>query len=271
MNYKLFAALFAAAVVFPALASAGTILAFQSGATDPTSGGWTKTAPACTGPGGCSPNPTSGAVPNDLGTTPAWNVTDPSTEQGGLLNYYKHMNPSDLALAAVNGWVLDVNVRVTDGPSTAPNPAVFVSFETATARYALFFGTNPIGAASVAVSVGQDPNTGNLISGATYDTNGPGYHDYSLVYDPTLGGQVELFVDGVKRIGNYFGDTYVPLSRIVWGSDSSDFTGSANFASVSFTVNDSPSAPEPDTLLMLATGMLGLAVQQLLVRRRSAS
>ena len=264
MNYKLFAALVAAAVVFPALASAGTILAFQSGATDPTSGGWFKTASVCTS--GC---PTSGAVPNDLGTTPAWNVTDPSTDQ--LLNYSKQIDPSDIALAVVNGWVLDVNVRVTDPPSTASNPAVFVSFETATARYALFFGTNPIGAASVAVSVGQDPNTGNLISGATYDTNGPGYHDYSLVYDPALHGETELFVDGVKRIGNYFGDTYVPLSRIVWGSDSSDFTGSANFASVSFTVNDSPSAPEPDTLLMLATGMLGLAVQQLLVRRRSAS
>ncbi len=244
-------ALFAGITLSPWVVSANMIASYVA-ATDPLTQGWSLTQPSCALPG-CSPgNPVAGAV-NDAGT-PAWNVSDPSPQSGSLLNYHRDVANPDVATAQANGWVLSANLRVLDPLITTPNPSVFVSYETGTGqRFILFFGTNNFGGATPSVSLGFD-GVDNLIP-VSWDpgAGGLGYHLYELKYDPSVQ-RAALFIDGTERIGNYEGDIFTvphPRQAVVWGSDSSAHTGAANYASVSFSINDS-AAPEPGSFLLLA-------------------
>ena len=122
-----------------------------------------------------------------------------------------------------HGWTLSTRLRVVDTPD-AVDFSVSANFNVDTINYGFAFGSEADGDPIVLLTTGFD---GLNAVGPTFtlEGSGGGYHQYDLVFDP-VSGTADLFVDGIERISEYGGYTFVNgLERISFGAQQSNSTG----------------------------------------------
>ncbi len=233
-------------VVTPA--QAATLLFSHSGATNPTTEGWTASGTS-----------SKSAVVNDLGTgVDAWRVYDPggASISGTYTRVFTSTQTSD---ALLTGWTLDATIRyVPPDPliaTSATNNAwcTVMMDEGITDRrtlYGVYFGNNIGGDTLVRLYGATDSFT---VSG--------GYHDYQLVWNPETA-NASLFIDGELKLSGYEGGgiDYVSAGRVYWGDNTSTAITSgrgAHYAYVGLTTGTA-AIPEPSrsSLMLLAAGAL---------------
>jgi len=238
--------------VFIKSAHASTVLFNHTGAANPTTEGWTTS--------GSSEN---GAIVDDLGTgIDAWKVI----EQGGANSrtYNQTLTTTQLSDALLTGWTLDATIRfVPPDPlaSTALSNNAWCTFlvdeGVAGSRdlYGIYFGCDVDGNTLVRL----------YSTGATY-TLTPGYHDYSLVWDPVTQ-LASFFIDGELKVSDYVGSTITNsgTSRVYWGDNTTTNATTergAHYSYVGFSIGTA-AAPEPNKILLL-----GVALVAVVTRRR---
>lgn len=242
---------FVLALTLPSLNA--TTIAYHVGRNDPTTEGWIEVGPFC--------SPSCPTAPDASATSVAWNVTVPATRYYTTLTYDTSVSNAQVLTGQTNGWTLDAELAVLDPAGTAPNASVFVSYETGTTRYGMFFGTDADGNAEVSLSSGYDAVTG-ITAFQTIDTGLTSFNNYQLVWN-TAEGAADLYINGTLEVTGYTGDTYQPGQAVIFGADGSPGAGSGSYARVSLDIVDGASAPEPDTTFLVGSGclMVGLLIR----------
>ncbi len=213
-----------------AVSSHASIYMQHSGATDPLSEGWEIY-------GTPQGDITVGTI-NDNGTQ-AWFIDDNSTLRNSIYPYVHYLDSADVADAISDGWFMNLTLRVVD-VSDAVDPSIAARVAYNNTSFILNFGSQADGDPIVRLGVG----TSNEY---VLEGTGGGYHDYSLVYDPTQN-SADLFVDGTEVLSDYTGEFQNIPSRIDWGGISSFDTGHGNYSSVAFAI------PEPSSALLVGMG-----------------
>lgn len=242
-------ALSACALLWPCAAHSATVLFSHNGSADPATEGWNRSTTTTT---------VTGTAYDDDGTA-VWKVTDPGNSTGGTsLYYHAAMNATVLSTAMTSGWELSATLSIpTDDPTsgvawtTTGNTWLgFIANESAGVRryWALIFGRAANGDTLVAAN-----------GFGTARTLSPGYHDYSLVYDPVTT-QVTISIDGEVWQTGYTGSTTGAGSNTVYWGDNSGQTAvipprSTYYESVQFSIG---AAPEPSRFFLLASGLFTL-------------
>jgi hypothetical protein len=248
------AALGANATVLAGTAKAGMIAEYQADA-DPTTEGFTAVSfntPSTVGP-----------IPSDLGL-PAWSIT--GSDQTSEFGYASpSLTGAQQAAIAANGFTLTLVARAIQNVA----PAFTSSMETWVAgatvnygglRWIIALGIDAAGDTVVFLptTYGLEPGGSVAGDGPSYTLVGSGssYNTYQLAYDPTTG-LANLFVNGTEEIAGYAGDTSFVLS------DAADFDavsgGQGNFNFVELASGPSPTVPEPTSLAIFASALVGLA------------
>ncbi|MGE9289396.1 MAG: hypothetical protein ACQKBT_00310 [Puniceicoccales bacterium] len=226
---------FLAAVSF---VNAATVFIEHSGATDPTTEGWSA----------------SGTSSLGSATTGAWSVDDDSTT--AALLYIESLASADEVEANSTGWELSVTLQVTDTNNSA-DLTRYVDYVDSIndARWGMDFGSTAEGYLTVSLRS----------SALSYTFNDGDYHSFSLVYD-SVSGTASLFADGGSSaiLSGYEGMDAGSISTglIRWGSSSSGATGSADYSAVAFST-----IPEASSSALMA--ML-IAFGFCLIKRRYA-
>lgn len=243
----------------PTLTHAATVLDLHSGATDPTTTGWSTIGFPSNG------TATSGAVLDDLGTgVDAWRVEDRGLTKGDLGWYSYDLTAEQTTNALTYGWKMSVNMRTVDVPDTvsASDASPFFGFRDGTRSAQVHLGTEADGD-PVALYVNGVTNPTATVQGA-----GNGYNLYEMIFTPGAG--ISLSIDGTQYLTN-LGTIAVsrPTARVIFGTGSSYTQGQGHFASVTFeTFEPAPVVPLPASLPMLAGG---LVIAGVVARRRRAS
>ncbi|MEN3942377.1 PEP-CTERM sorting domain-containing protein [Prosthecobacter sp. SYSU 5D2] len=230
-------------IALPLGSAASTVLLSHSGSANPTTQGWSRASTS---------NVVAGAY-NDNGRE-VWRVYDAGlTTSANNLNYSGTLNAATVASVMDSGWELSATLRVPeDDPdhsiAMAAGSNIWIGFiinETDTNRRAWAF------------MFGRAENGDTLVStygSGTPRTLAPGYHDYSMVYDPATA-LVTVSIDGE------FWKTYAGASsssngtqQVYWGDNSGQTSTqpgrAAYYESVQFA-----SVPEPSRLLLLGLGI----------------
>lgn len=243
-------------LAMPLCSAASTILFSHSGSANPTTEGWSRTS-------------TSNVVAeafNDNGRE-VWRVYDAGlTTSANNLNYSASLNAAAVASVMDTGWELSATLSVpADDPDHSIALAVgsnmwigFIINDSATTRraWAFMFGRTAEGDTLVNT---YGPGGGSSL------TLSPGYHDYSMVYDPATA-LVTVSVDGE------FWKTYAGASstgnstqQVYWG-DNSGQTSTQPGRAVYYESVQFAAIPEPSRAVFM-----GLGVAFLGFRRRRGS
>lgn len=232
---------------------AATTLFTFDGSSAPTTQGWSTSSSA---------THVIGSSYNDNGTN-VWRIYDPGTAAGGgtlaNLNYATTLNTTLKDSVMASGWELSATLKI---PETDPTSSVAWALGSNT--WVGFIANNAAAGNRQlwALQWGRDAS-GNAIVSA-YGTSGsltlaPGYHDYSIVYDP-LTSLASIFIDG-EFWKTYGGGPIAGTgsNQVYWGDNSSQAVSqperSAYYASVEFTMNTA-AVPEPSRLLLITlTGL----------------
>jgi hypothetical protein len=194
-------------------------------------------------------------TPSAVPALNAWNTAN--SYSSGVYSYGHALTPSELALAASEGWTLTVHSRLVTDFGLDSDPSCFVDFAlTPSTRLLISFSLDYNGDIKV------HPNG----SVPTYlPTDGLGwlqYHTHQLVYDP-MSNTADYYFDGVKM--NTFPLSPIPVTGVDgvrFGNGSATGTGSMNFNRVELetrqthqilasydagTAGNPPVAPDPVT------------------------
>lgn len=207
----------------------------------------------------------------DDGGTSVWRIYDPGTAAGGgtlaNLNYSASLGAALKDSVMESGWELTATVKVPDADPTASTAWAlgsntwvgFIANNATTGNRQLW-----------ALQWGRDAEGNTLVS--AYGASGsltltPGYHDYSIVYDP-LTSLATISIDGeVWKTYTAGAITGTGSNQVYWGDNSSQAAAqperSAYYASVQFS--QTTAVPEPSRGLLL----VGAGVLSLVLRRRS--
>jgi len=209
-------------------AGQGAILIQHSGATDPTSEGFSLSGAGVTGP-----------VLDDMGVS-AWIM---QTTNGSPLNYLQTLTPIQQSEIGGANWDLSATVRSVQYTHTGrvqfsagPEGAFFLNF-----------GVDTKGDPTVSVTSDLSRPTFVLTNrGSTYNT-------YQLLYE-AADNSASLWVNGVREVNNIKGDSSYSSSYwgVDWGESQSPFGMQANWNSVFLTTPE----PSPAALLFLGSGVL---------------
>lgn len=239
-------ALSVCALLWPCAAHSATVLFSHTGSNNPATEGWSRSTSTTT---------VIGEAYNDNGT-PVWRITDPGGSSGGTNLYYiTTLNASSLNTVMTSGWELSATISVpndypTSGEAWGVDSNIWLGFaatEGAGRRYwALTFGRDASGNTRVTAA-----------GSATTKTLTPGYHDYSLVYDPVTA-RVTISIDGeVWQTSNNGATASAGTNMLYWGDNNGQSSiipkRSAYYESVQFSIGV---APEPSRLLLLAAGAM---------------
>ena len=241
-----------AAFVSPALA---VPIISHVGSNDPTTEGWTPDSIA------------NGFVEGGTETTASgshdyWRMVDFSTAHNSNPHY-----TADLSAANLSGdWTFEASVRVVGGPTVIqPYPAPIVSVYDNVSAWQLNMGDD---------FVCLVDNTGCAVTAPiSFDD----YHIFLYQFSHNGAGTVDdlldIFIDGTLVFNN-IGRSIVAdapgslINSLYFGMSSSANIGDANYELVLFDDGTAPPppVPEPSTILLLGTGILGLIGYR---RRRS--
>lgn len=235
-------------------AQASTPLFSFEGSAAPNTQGWTS---------GGTTN-VIGSTYNDNGTS-VWRIYDPGTAAvPGTLSNLTYAATLGAALkdsVMSSGWELSATIKVPEADPTTgeawgngSNTWVgFIANNAATGNRQLW-----------ALQWGRDAQGNTLLS--SYGVSGtlvltPGYHDYSIVYDP-LTALATISVDGEVWRSTYAGGPIAGTgtNQVYWGDNNSQPSAqparSAYYAAVNFAVTTT-TVPEPSRLvLLLAAGCI---------------
>lgn len=233
-------------------AQASTLLFSHVGAVNPTTEGWTFSGTVQTG-----------AITNDLGTgVDAWKVYEQGGSNAGTYN--KTLTIGQLSEALQIGWTLDATIRFIP-----PDPLVVTSLGN-NAWCTLLIDEGVAGKRDLyGLYFGNDLSGNTLVrlyaTGATYTVD-PGYHDYSIRWDPSTQ-LASFFIDGVLKASDYAGSTIdnTGTSRVYWGDNTTTAITpgrGAHYAYVGLSTGVA-AVPEPGRI-----GLLMLAAAAGIFRRR---
>jgi hypothetical protein len=224
-----------ALLAMASFAHAATIIS-HTGSADPTteSPAWGVGGAGTFGPGGTD-------------TKPYWDVsTTFAGDSTAEAYYYCTLTPGDVS----GNWLAEATVKVPTltsgdwGPSDA-----YLNLYVGTSWY--FIGLSDAG---LYQSTGGGGYT-NQLYGFTPDTST--YYTMSM---KQTGTGVDVYVDGIMRASNITpraGANYGNLLYWGDGGPNSQMAGRSQWNSVVFDTNAAPT-PEPGTLVLLATGLIGL-------------
>jgi len=227
-------------VAMSLVASAGhAAIALHTGQTDPVTEGWTKFRPFS--------SVDTFPVADDLGLgIDAWSIDDnagfgPPGHDGV---YGQLLTPGQISTVESLGWRYGVRMRIVDSELGVTHDSIMASVIDSTHTYTMQFGRTATGKPLVMVTTGEDV-------GPTFEVNdlNNSYHLYELLFSP-VSDSASLYVDGILQTSGYTGRLGADLGtgtgatgNINFGSTSNNFTGQANYASVTFD-----SVPEPSSI-----------------------
>lgn len=233
------------ALLMPCAANASTVLFSHTGSTNPTTEGWTRSITTST---------VTGEAYDDNGTA-VWKISDPGLTSGGTNLYYQAaMNATVVSNALASGWELSATISIPTN-----DPTSNVAWGTDSNIWLGFIGADSGGGRRYwALVFGRDASGNTRVSASGFGvtrTLDPGYHDYSLVYNPATA-QVTISIDGEVWQTGYAGITAGVGSNIVYWGDNNGQTvttsaRSAYYQSVQFSI-----APEPSRMLLLGAGLM---------------
>jgi hypothetical protein len=216
-----------------AQASMVTVISHE-GQANPHDEGWSEANVAF---------PTAGVGVNDDGVD-AWFIPDTSSKH----QYDYYPTASQVIDAATFGWEYDLKVRAYDAPLTNTSDRVFCV------------------AGGGGVAIGVDANNNLTLSNPMTDGQitvtgiaagtGLDYHNYKLTQDAGSS-SVKVYVDGFLQTTESGSST---VSDIQFGKSNWSLTTGGVWASVEFKTLGTLGVPEPSSVALLATGLLGMLV-----------
>lgn len=233
-----------AVLTTPAGAWASTLLYSHTGAANPTTEGWIRTSTT-----------TVVAEAFDDDGRDVWRVYDPGLSSGGTsLTYAAVMNATLASATMASGWDLSATLSIpTDDPSIGS--AIGTD---SNAWVGLIVNETPTNRRAWALMFGRAANGDTLV--AAYGVSGtrtlsPGYHDYSLIYDPvtalatiTIDGEVWKTYAGSSIAGN-------GTQQVYWGDNNGQSTiippRTVYYESIQFST-----VPEPSRMLLIGLGVI---------------
>jgi hypothetical protein len=242
----------AVSMALPAVNVRADLVASHSGSADPTTEGWTPSAPSL--PSGQTVGPvTSEALP-------AWSVNDGSSSSSYF--YSRALTPIEIADANSIGWTLSITLRVPNTSDTTRQSSPFVTFDDGVREWWLGFERVGLSGDDTLVRAVDNFSFVNETSGPDYTVAGgtATYNTYSLQKAPGSP-TAQLFVNGVERVSNYSGAVLPGLPmRVAWGGGSGLDTGTGNFNAVTFNI---AAVPEVGSFILVgAAGAIAVAIRR---------
>jgi hypothetical protein len=187
--------------------------------------------------------------PGGTDTKPYWDITTTSggDSAGGNAYYSYTLNQSDVS----GNWLAEATVKIPTLTSGAWGPSdAYLNVYVGTNWY--FIGLSDTG---LYQSTGSDGYTNQLYA-FTPDTST--YYTMSM---KETGAGVNVYLSGslvASNITPRTGPNYGNLMYWGDGGSNSGMAGQSNWNSVVFNTNGTPTLPEPGTIVLACTGLLGL-------------
>ena len=241
------------------------VIASHSGATDPTSEGWTLEQ---------TPNAVVGPIASDShgGGIGTWYTYDLEANAGSGHAYYNGssaLTASALADITTGGWAMRAYLRVNDmkadGGNEQPDqaPGLQIALAGSQQWIILKLGQDSSGNTTAQMLSGYNPGTGLMNESSIMTISGSGYHNFEFRGSPT-GSLVDLYVDGIQKVNglsaaNLDAGLAAALgNRVFWGCADTQGVGVGYYNSVQFETAPTP-IPEPSMLAFGLTCLLACA------------
>jgi len=237
-------------------AKANVIAEYQADA-DPTTEGFTAGIVTVPGPS------TTGPIASDLGL-PAWSIVG-STQSSQYAYGTPALTNAQQAQIATNGFTLTLVARPIQQIAPTWSPASQIIVAGANAIFGGLRWEVDLGIDSSGDTVAVLPNALSafgpggsiLVTGPSFVLAGSGssYNTLQLVYD-AVSKTADLFVNGTEEITGYTGNTsFVEDWGLLFAAASG---GEGNFNLVELSSGPSPSVPEPSSLAILVSALVGV-------------
>lgn len=241
----------------PLTSLASTVLFSHSGSTNPSTEGWNRTSTTTVEAGAYTDNGHE-----------VWRVYDPGLAAGSgvytNLTYVASLNAALKDSVIESGWQLSATLSM---PTDDPNDSIAWSNGSNTWVGFIVNDGDTGNRRAWALTFGRDVDGKTLLS--AYGSGGaltldPGYHDYSMLYDP-LTSLATITVDG-EVWKTYTGGVIsgTGTNQVYWGDNNGQSATqtprAAYYESIELSI-----APEPSRLAFLLLGAAGLCTAR---RRR---
>lgn len=239
---------------------AATVLYSHQGSTDPTTEGWAKSA------SGATTIVTSAYTDTADSNRESWRIYDPGATSGGTGLYYQtSLTAPKVTDILSTGWEYNATIKV---PTLDPNENV--AWPTGSNTWVGFLAANDGSGnrRAWALMFGRNATGGTIVSvfGGTNRTLAPGYHDYSMVYDPTTK-LTTVSIDGEVWLTDYAGSNQGAAggsSLLYWGDNNAQSlpqtARAAYYESVEFIQYSA--VPEPGRMLLLSSALVVWALRR---------
>lgn len=239
---------------------AATVLYAHQGATDPSTEGWAKSTSAAT------TIVTSAYTDIADNHRESWRIYDPGAISGGTgLYYLASLTAPKVVDLLSTGWEYNATIKV---PTLDPNENS--AWTTGSNTWVGFLAANDgLGNRRAwALMFGRNATGGTIVSvyGGTNKTLDPGYHDYSMVYDPSTR-LATVSIDGEVWLTNYAGSNQGAAggsNLLYWGDNNAQSTTqtarAAYYESVEFIQYSA--VPEPGRMLLLSSALVVWALRR---------
>lgn len=223
------------------------IIVQHVGSNDPRSEGFTRDLG------------TAGNAVDDNGTA-AWEIS------AGKTRYISSLSSATVAALQSSTWEVSGTLRNGTIPYSLDQCGIYMELTygsgTAAKTYGVTIGSRVNPNETIEVQAGSltDIYTGAYSPVMYVGAFGAGYHQYRIVRDDLTTENVKFYVDDILQ-GTFApatgSGTISDLNRFVWGASAfqESWNADARWSGASLTIG---SVPEPSTIALMTTGMLGL-------------